>query len=209
MKTDEYSCEVWFGDAWVVVPIETAIAHPELTRRCPECHGKVKAMRAGPENKPRAHPEHYSRHKGCSLGDCFDGKNTLHSNPVLDPKKEGSPSLHIPEEIVTPSVFTEGASVTVSLNAYERNPKARKICLKHYGYSCVICSFNFEKRYGKNGKGIIHVHHLVPLSKVKRSYEVDPIKDLRPVCPNCHAFIHSKAFPYSIDEAKVHLVSPT
>ncbi|MDB9470225.1 hypothetical protein PN480_18680 [Dolichospermum circinale CS-1225] len=33
-------------------------------------------------------------------------------------------------------------------------------------------------------------------------YEVDPIKDLRPVCPNCHAMIHRRLPPLSIDEIK-------
>jgi len=36
------------------------------------------------------------------------------------------------------------------------------------------------------------VHHLVPISKIGKKYRVDPIKDLRPVCPNCHAVIHLK-----------------
>ncbi len=35
------------------------------------------------------------------------------------------------------------------------------------------------------GEGFIHVHHLKPLSEVGYEYRVDPIRDLRPVCPNC------------------------
>jgi hypothetical protein len=31
-------------------------------------------------------------------------------------------------------------------------------------------------------------------------YEVDPVKDLRPVCPNCHAMIHRRSPPLSIEE---------
>ncbi|MDQ2907279.1 MAG: hypothetical protein M3Y81_27545 [Chloroflexota bacterium] len=34
------------------------------------------------------------------------------------------------------------------------------------------------------------------------TYRVDPIKDLRPVCPNCHTIIHSQYPPYSIDEVR-------
>ena len=40
------------------------------------------------------------------------------------------------------------------------------------------------------------------LSEIGKEYEVDPVKDLRPVCPNCHSVIHLKAPPYSIDELK-------
>ncbi len=49
---------------------------------------------------------------------------------------------------------------------------------------------DFASRYGAEAATIIHVHHLIPLGKLKTSYIVDPIKDLRPVCPNCHAVIH-------------------
>jgi 5-methylcytosine-specific restriction protein A len=50
---------------------------------------------------------------------------------------------------------------------------------------------SFEERYGPEAAGIIHVHHVVPLSEIGERYEVDPIKDLRPVCPNCHTVIHA------------------
>lgn len=40
--------------------------------------------------------------------------------------------------------------------------------------------------------GIIHVHHLAPLHESTGVREVDPEKDLIPVCPNCHAAIHAK-----------------
>ena len=76
------------------------------------------------------------------------------------------------------------------------------ICIDHYGPTCVVCGFNFEAVYGELGKGYIHVHHLVPLSEVDAEYKVDPIKDLRPVCPNCHAMIHREVPAKSIDEIK-------
>ena len=42
------------------------------------------------------------------------------------------------------------------------------------------------------GKDFIHVHHIIPLNEIKEEYTVDPIKDLVPVCPNCHAMLHRK-----------------
>jgi len=50
------------------------------------------------------------------------------------------------------------------------------------------------------GKGFIHIHHLAPISEVGEKYEVDPINDLRPVCPNCYAMLHKKNPPYSIEQ---------
>lgn len=84
----------------------------------------------------------------------------------------------------------EGAKKTITVNAYERDPKARGRCIEHWGTKCTVCSFDFAARYGDLGAGFIHVHHLTPLSTIGQEYVVDPIKDLRPVCPNCHAMLH-------------------
>lgn len=92
------------------------------------------------------------------------------------------------------------------LTKYERNPHARKECLKHYGFSCTICQFNFEQVYGDIGKDFIHVHHLTQISKVGKQYSVDPINDLRPVCPNCHAMLHRMKDGLSIEYLKSLIV---
>lgn len=99
-------------------------------------------------------------------------------------------------------VYSEGAVYPVYVDRYERSRKARNACIQHYGSQCVICGFDFEKVYGPIGKNKIHVHHLTPLSEIQGEYEVDPIRDLRPVCPNCHLIIHSKKVPFTIEEVK-------
>jgi 5-methylcytosine-specific restriction protein A len=88
--------------------------------------------------------------------------------------------------------YLEGDEQNVLVTKYERNRQARDECLKSHGYSCVVCDFNFFDKYGKVGKNFIHVHHHIPLSKVKKTYVIDPIRDLVPVCPNCHAMLHRK-----------------
>ncbi len=98
--------------------------------------------------------------------------------------------------------FMEGKSKEVTQTRYERNPQARKTCLKHLGYSCQICEFNFEKTFGDIGKGFIHVHHINAIAGIGKEYEIDPKKDLIPVCPNCHAMIHSKRPAFTVDEIK-------
>ena len=103
--------------------------------------------------------------------------------------------------------FREGTPVQVTLTRYERNPYARKVCLDHYGPTCVICDFNFEKIYGAVGKDIIHVHHLTQIADAGKSRKTDPIRDLRPVCPNCHAMIHRRKEAYSLDEVKTFIES--
>jgi predicted HNH restriction endonuclease len=68
-----------------------------------------------------------------------------------------------------------------------------------------VCGFNFGAAYGGSAEGYIHVHHLKPLASIGEEYVIDPIKDLRPVCANCHAVIHLRQPPYSIEEVNVML----
>jgi 5-methylcytosine-specific restriction protein A len=96
----------------------------------------------------------------------------------------------------------EGAKERVYVNRYERNQKARRICIQYYGAICYVCHFDFHATYGAIGKDFIHVHHLTPLSEIGQNYQIDPIKDLRPVCPNCHSIIHKRNPPFSIEEVK-------
>lgn len=112
---------------------------------------------------------------------------------------------HNPEEI-TGEIYIEGAVENIFVNAYERNADARKKCIEKYGCTCFLCGFDFSIKYGVLGTGIIEVHHIKPLSQIKSEYIVDPVKDLIPVCPNCHTMIHHKKPSYSIEEMQ-HILS--
>ncbi len=94
----------------------------------------------------------------------------------------------------------EGALHRVVSSQYERNPAARLACIKHYGASCFVCGFSFELVYGQIGRGFIHVHHLVPVASIGKEYQINPIEDLRPVCPNCHAMLHRNEPPLTLNE---------
>ena len=109
------------------------------------------------------------------------------------------------DEITTTEKYLEGAATTVLVNSYERNNRARTACLSHFGYKCQICTFDFQASYGAIGQEAIHVHHLVPLSEIDKEYEIDPIKDLLPVCPNCHYIIHRRAPPFAPHEVRAML----
>ncbi len=112
---------------------------------------------------------------------------------------------YAPTEIEGKKAYIEGTANQITQTRYERNPYARTVCIKHYGYSCFVCHFDFEKRFGELGKNFIHVHHLRQVAKVKKTYEVDPVKDLRPVCPNCHAMLHRQNPPLTIEDLKILL----
>lgn len=100
-----------------------------------------------------------------------------------------------PEEVEDGEEYIEGATLTVKVVRYERDPNARKKCILHHGTACAVCEVEFSRVYGPIGEGFIHVHHLVPLSQVNSEYIVDPIRDLQPVCPNCHAMLHKRTPP--------------
>lgn len=98
------------------------------------------------------------------------------------------------------STFPEGAVRTVVVNRYERDPRARVACIAHWGTSCIACGIEFATFYGELGEGYIHVHHLTPISQLGPGYQVDPINDLRPLCPNCHAMVHTTDPPITPDD---------
>lgn len=107
-----------------------------------------------------------------------------------------------PDEIPENREYAEGGKKRIAVNAYERDPRARAACLKRHGYNCQVCGMNFEQTYGKVGKRFIHVHHKKPLAARRSDYRVNATKDLAPVCPNCHAVLHTAAPPLGIEELK-------
>jgi hypothetical protein len=110
------------------------------------------------------------------------------------PYNEGGPS--------SSRLFEEGAVDQVLVSRYERDPYARAACIRHYGPICAACDATLENLYGPEASGLIHVHHVQPLASVGKSRKTDPVRDLRPVCPNCHAVIHSINPPRSIDQVR-------
>ena len=97
---------------------------------------------------------------------------------------------------------TEGGRIDVSVSVIERNPENRRKCIEHYGTICRVCGFNFNEVYGADiAKGFIHVHHHERLADAGEK-AVDPITDMSPLCPNCHAAAHFKTPPFTIGELK-------
>ena len=143
-------------------------------------------------------------------------KNILNSKRLDKTVKEKAKRLlenHIeiivyPDDIEDDNLY-EGTKKQITVNAYERNPQARKECIQYYGYKCQICEFNFEKVYGEIGKDFIHVHHKVDISTIGENYKVNPIKDLIPVCPNCHAMLHKRKPTYNPEEIKSQILKRT
>lgn len=136
-----------------------------------------------------------NNHAYFTISEIYSGKD------IVERSNEDIPIDEEYENVVNDNL-REGKMSTVEVNKYERNPKARKECLKHYGYRCCVCGFDFEEYYGLIGKKIIEVHHKKALHEIKETYVVNSIKDLIPVCSNCHTIIHSRSPKFEIYELK-------
>jgi 5-methylcytosine-specific restriction protein A len=112
------------------------------------------------------------------------------------------PESNFPDTLADSEGYSEGAVRRVTVNAFERDPKAREACLAKHGRQCVICDIDFALVYGDIGKGFIHVHHKKPLAAIRAEYTVNPKIDLVPVCPNCHAMLHTSNPPLGIEALK-------
>jgi len=96
----------------------------------------------------------------------------------------------------------EGGAEQVLVTRYERSHINRAACIEIHGIRCKVCSFDFAAVYGAIGEGFIEVHHIEPVSGIAPGTIIDPAKDLAPVCANCHAMLHRRKPPYSIEELR-------
>ena len=121
---------------------------------------------------------------------------------VVEENDFDSKDLILANEVPDSSTYQEGAVQQIVVNRYERDHHARSACVEHHGTKCHLCGMDFASIYGPLMAGFIHVHNLKQISCVGTGYDVDPIADLRPVCPNCHAVIHRKDPPFTLDEVR-------
>lgn len=110
--------------------------------------------------------------------------------------------IHSEKDIQVQSGEVEGTKVQSISTKYERSRKNRQACLAANGYTCKVCNFDFEETYGVLGAGYIEVHHIIPVSSLDESYLINPVKDLVPLCANCHAMVHRREPPYLVEELK-------
>jgi len=109
----------------------------------------------------------------------------------------------------------EGAKKLIEAKVYERSTKLRKEAIKYYEKDgkiyCDICNFNFDNFYGhKIGEKYIEIHHIKPIFKYENE-ELEKtikkaLKNVVPVCSNCHRMIHRDwRNPLQIEYLKKHV----
>ena len=118
-------------------------------------------------------------------------KKNLGKGEKKQVKETAKPNVAVPAKPIIKLV--EGGTLQErDREIHQRNPKLRQLCIEAYGseYKCLVCGMNFVECYGEIGKEFIEVHHLNPISQTEGEHEVDPAKDLIPLCSNCHSMIH-------------------
>jgi predicted HNH restriction endonuclease len=117
--------------------------------------------------------------------------------------KEKRPIVYIDEAIF----IREGYKKQVNTTVYERSKKLRDAAFRYYmdgnGHIyCHICNFDFKLFYGDIGEGFIELHHTKPVYMYEdediTQKIMDAIRNLIPVCSNCHRMIHRKAKPIEV-----------
>lgn len=107
-----------------------------------------------------------------------------------------------------PGSYPERSLRRVSVNRHEADGAAASVAIAHHGSSCHACGFDFEATYGPEGAALIHVHHAVPPSQLTGDYEIDPISDLVPLCPNCHHMAHQRhPTPYTVADLRAMIAA--
>ena len=88
----------------------------------------------------------------------------------------------------------EGRVLTRLHRIRERSRKLvegkKKAVLKLNGcLSCEACGFDFSKKYGSAGEGLIDVHHTKPVHTLTHG-DKTRLEDLVLLCSNCHRVVH-------------------
>lgn len=90
----------------------------------------------------------------------------------------------------------EGYELDRVILSKKRNAGLTKQRKELDNYTCKVCGFHKQV----NGKWVIEVHHLLPLSITGE--KVTSINDLISLCPTCHRVSHTKNPPYKVKEIK-------
>ena len=66
-------------------------------------------------------------------------------------------------------------------------------------YRCEVCGMMFKEVYGKIGNEYIIAHHKNTIGNIEKT-ATTTLDDIALVCANCHAMLHTKNPPLSLDE---------
>lgn len=159
-------------------------------RKYGEEEAKRLAIEARQEVEPQLEEEYYERYWNYRTGHRFNKA-----------------------DIVEDPFAFEGAEKFVLHRAAERDPRIRMLKLKaflkeHGKLFCEVCGFNFEETYGQIGRGLIEVHHLIPISEMEPDHKTT-IDELMCICSNCHFAVHNGDADANLRSLRILFDDPT
>lgn len=126
-------------------------------------------------------------------------RNAVNADDPIDRQLQGidEPDIH---------EAAEGKVLTRLHRVRERSRKLveakKKQALAKFGkLACEACGFDFQKRYGNAGVGLIDVHHVRPLHTLQLDQKTH-LDDLALLCANCHRVVHSTRHWLSLEDLK-------
>lgn len=91
----------------------------------------------------------------------------------------------------------EGQPSRVGASVKRRSRRLRQYAFGHYSdddgkIRCCACDWEGTEAYGDVAKGLIEMHHTKPISVsgAVRKPLAAAVKDIAPLCPNCHRIVH-------------------
>lgn len=122
---------------------------------------------------------------------------------VKEEPKQVDKKSKAPEEINPTSDNTVQKDEALDRVSTQDNLLDRKKqeCIDYYGAICDICGFDYGYTYGEAFEGFIDIHNSQN-DEDTITVDTDPIKDLIPVCHNCHGIIHSQVPPLSVEKMR-------
>ena len=131
------------------------------------------------------------------LSNDFNYETTLEGIGVINTSQASGEKIIVYDENI---LITEGKKKTIISQVYERSHLLREKAIEYYSRDgkivCLVCGFDFFETYGELGKGFIEIHHQKPIYQHEGTditkFLNEAVKDLSPLCSNCHRIIHRK-----------------
>ncbi|MWV13735.1 HNH endonuclease [Pseudomonas sp. R-28-1W-6] len=129
-------------------------------------------------------------------------RSTVEADAQLGNPLHGDDELDIQEA-------AEGKVLTRLHRTRERSrklveAKKKQALASHGKLVCEACGFDFFKRYGAAGTGLIDVHHSRPLHTLEPGQKTR-LEDLILLCANCHRVVHASRHWLSLEQLKAAL----
>jgi hypothetical protein len=107
------------------------------------------------------------------------------------------------EKIAAHLAFAEGERNKREVLAFTRNPALARAVKARDNYTCQLCGFRPQDRYGNRYRQTaLECHHLDPLGERDANLTHTTLADVTTLCANCHRLVHARRPAMGLDAAR-------